>query len=362
MLISALIGGCSELVAAAAGSLTIRAPEQSEAVERIQAALVCLGFELPEAGCDGIFGAETGTAVSAFKESRGLKPADPVVGVGTTTQLDLEIAYLEDTFDDAVLEDDRILASNPLFGDFIDIQRGGLGIPDRILKFFELSDEFCLPFAPLVGSTVAQKFGEIVDPRIRDDYIKLQGFQGLDFFDLSKTATEYELFLELHNPTVPQDVLHRVGAGKRPDILRHRSDQPEWYETKPMSPSGVVEFLAKGKELKANYAQGFPYVPGKIYRPSDEIHLATLLDGPHTIEVFIEPRRPAPAMILYRICLRGDYVELFNKARIIGAILAILVAIAPEVLAAAEVATFVAAVKELALSLSLVLPSLVLAK
>lgn len=362
MLISELIGGHGELVAAAAGSLTIRAPERSEAVERIQAALVCLGFDLPEAGCDGVFGAETGTAVSAFKESRGLEPADPVVGVGTTKRLDLEIAYLEETFDDAMLEDDRILASNALFGDFIDIQRGGLDIPDRILKFFELSDEFCLPLAGLVGPTVAQVLGEVVDPKIRDDYIKLQGFQGHDFFDLSKTSTEYELFLELHNPTVPQDVLHRVGAGKRPDILRHRKDRAEWYETKPMTPSGLAEFLAKGLELRANYAQGFPYLPGKIYRPSEEIHLVTLLDGPHTIEVFIEPRRPAPAMILYRICLRGDYVELINKARVIGAILAIAVAVAPEILAAAEVAAFIAAVKELALSLGLALPSLVLVK
>ena len=66
MLQSSLLGDSADLVSVADGARTIQAPEESEAVARLQQALLCLDFELSEDGVDGIFGNETGAAIAAF--------------------------------------------------------------------------------------------------------------------------------------------------------------------------------------------------------------------------------------------------------------------------------------------------------
>jgi hypothetical protein len=67
-------------------------------------------------------------------------------------------------------------------------------------------------------------------------------------------------------------------------------------------------------------------------------------------------------MILYRICVRGDYVNYFNRVRLIAGILAILVALAPEILAvgaeAGEVAAFREALLALAAQFRVIIPIL----
>lgn len=54
MLFSSLIGDSPALAEAAAGVRVIQAPESSDAVARIQQALICIGFELPKSGVDGV--------------------------------------------------------------------------------------------------------------------------------------------------------------------------------------------------------------------------------------------------------------------------------------------------------------------
>ncbi|NML65446.1 hypothetical protein HHL22_09540 [Hymenobacter sp. RP-2-7] len=67
-------------------------------------------------------------------------------------------------------------------------------------------------------------------------------------------------------------------------------------------------------------------------------------------------------MVLYRICLRGDYVQYFNRVRLVAGILAILAALAPEMLAVGaavgEVAAYVELVTALAAKYGLALPVL----
>ncbi len=65
-------------------------PETGSAVYKIQTALVDLGFQLPTFGVDGKFGDETATAVSQYKQSRGISPSDGVVGQQTMASLDAE--------------------------------------------------------------------------------------------------------------------------------------------------------------------------------------------------------------------------------------------------------------------------------
>jgi phosphatidylserine/phosphatidylglycerophosphate/cardiolipin synthase-like enzyme len=61
-----------------------------ESVAVIQQALADLGFTV---SVNGIFDAETGAAVTAFKTEKGLVPNDPVVGPGTMAALDADFAH-----------------------------------------------------------------------------------------------------------------------------------------------------------------------------------------------------------------------------------------------------------------------------
>jgi hypothetical protein len=368
MLHSSLIGGSADLKLVAEGTRRIQAPESSDAVARIQQALILVGGSLPNSGIDGMFGDETGRAVSAFKKSRNLSPSDPVVGAGTTKRLDLEVAYLEEVVVEEAFNEPPILASNAFYGGVLDNLNPDRGIPDKILRFFELSDEFCFPLSALFGTQVSSLLGRLVEPEFKKDYCGLQPpCVGNDFFDLIKPIpTDYTEFLRIHNPQVPEATILSTGASVRPDILRQRDDQAEWYEIKPLTPSGLVEWLIKGKKLRSNYEGVFPYIPGKIYTPSKKIRLGTFFSPEgDNLEVFIEATRPALGMILYRICVGGDYVKYFNRVRLIAGILAILAALAPEILVgvaeAGEVAVFLQALSAIAAGFNVVIPTLRLA-
>ncbi len=63
--------------------------DPQETIARIQRALSDLGFSL---SVDGIFGPETGAAVTSYKTGKGLVPNDPVVGPGTSAALDDDFA------------------------------------------------------------------------------------------------------------------------------------------------------------------------------------------------------------------------------------------------------------------------------
>jgi peptidoglycan hydrolase-like protein with peptidoglycan-binding domain len=68
------------------GQWVMSADDDDLAVMRVQEALTVLGYN--PGTLDGVFGTNTGNAVSAYKRDQGLSPADPVVGPGTSTALD----------------------------------------------------------------------------------------------------------------------------------------------------------------------------------------------------------------------------------------------------------------------------------
>lgn len=192
------------------------------------------------------------------------------------------------------------------------------------------------------------------------DYCKLQTpCIGDDFFDRRNTPEDYTNFLRNHNPQVPEDKIVSTGSSVRPDILRHRNDQPEWYEIKPLSPTGLRDWLAKATILRINYGGVFPYKQGKIYTPSSEISFGTFItDVGENLELFIEPRRPVPGMILYRICVRGEHVRYFNRVRLIAGILAIVAALAPELLDAGAIESVLEGLQSLAAQFDVTIPIL----
>ena len=57
----------------------LRRGDSGSAVEKVQQALIVLGFPVPRVGANGIFGDETELAVRSYQEARGLK-VDGVIG------------------------------------------------------------------------------------------------------------------------------------------------------------------------------------------------------------------------------------------------------------------------------------------
>jgi hypothetical protein len=68
---------------------SLRRGDSGPAVEKIQRALIFLGFPVPNVGANGVFGDETVLAVKSYQEARGLN-VDGIVGSETIGNLDEE--------------------------------------------------------------------------------------------------------------------------------------------------------------------------------------------------------------------------------------------------------------------------------
>jgi hypothetical protein len=92
------------LEACLAGEHRMLFGEDGLAVMRVQAALIDLGRSVGPKGADGIFGNDTGAAVSAYKVDKALQPSDPVVGPGTAQALDDDFFFDPPTLDPTFTE------------------------------------------------------------------------------------------------------------------------------------------------------------------------------------------------------------------------------------------------------------------
>ncbi len=309
MLVSDLLSGSNDLANVEQGLTTISFGAIGDAVLRIQEALVSVGFGLPEKGFDADFGAETGSAVIAFKTSR---------------------------------------MPDPLLASFVSRVSPDINIEQQVIDEFGLGDVFCFPMSALVGPLAASVTGRVVEPFIQNDYCQLNGpCTPADFFDISPSPEPYVNFLRANNPVVNPIASRLVGITLRPDIVSHRVPiSAEWYEIKPLSPAGVKAGFEKLALFRVSFpAFGFPYQPGVRYVPSNEIPMGNFAsDAGENLDVFLQVTRPVPGLLFYRICVRGDYVRYFNRVRVIAGALAILVVLAPEALEAVEAAEVVAVV------------------
>ncbi|MBE1877306.1 hypothetical protein [Myceligenerans pegani] len=346
MLTSQLLGSSADLQAVASGNRRISAPETSDQVTLVQTALVALGYSMPTTDIDGrlTVGGETARAIVDYKTDRGLMPNDPVVGVGTSHALDAEIAFLEDETLARPPEKAGILALDPYKAGFAEILHADVGIGDRLLDLFELRDRLCFRLSMELGHAIAQWFGEtIVEPRVFEDFKTLMGPAPVaDFFDDEKGSSKYTRFLAAEHPGLTPAKVTELGRRRRPDIMRHAGGSSEWYEIKPASISGARDAGLKLLSILDDYeAAGLPYKPGRRYTPTREIPLTlTPLIGPHgeRIRPVLELRRPVRGLIFWTLCLKGDYIEYLNRARLVAGLLAIMIALAEAAAAAAVVA------------------------
>lgn len=88
---AARFGGDAVLERCRTGSATLRPGDRGAAVNRVQQALMDLGYVLREFGPDGVFGAETAAAVATFNADTRLG-VEGVVGSGTIAALDERFA------------------------------------------------------------------------------------------------------------------------------------------------------------------------------------------------------------------------------------------------------------------------------
>jgi hypothetical protein len=70
----------------------LRRGDSGPTIEKIQEALIALGFPIPNVGTNGVFGDETDLAVRSYQEARGLR-VDGIVGSETIGSLDNEFDF-----------------------------------------------------------------------------------------------------------------------------------------------------------------------------------------------------------------------------------------------------------------------------
>lgn len=86
---SARFAGDEVLEACYNNRRSLRRGDIDSSVEKVQRALIFLGFPIPEAGASGVFDSKTELAIRSYQEARGLK-VDGVVGIETIGSLDEE--------------------------------------------------------------------------------------------------------------------------------------------------------------------------------------------------------------------------------------------------------------------------------
>lgn len=353
-LTSSLLGVSPDLIGISQGDRRMLAPEVSDSVALVQQALLGCGFDLPNFGVDDSFGAELGGAITEFKISRGLQPADPIVGVGTVTQLDAEVTYLEGNPQEEHLQKPGLLALDTAQAGFIELARPDLNLTRALTDFFEFGDRICFRLSFVLGPQAAQLMGRIAEERIFADYRTQSLFSPItDFFDDTNSSSPYVDFLLAQHPQLNPGSLRDLGSRRRPDLLRNQSGAAEWYEIKPLSIAGAIAAWKKFNTIPSNYAAaGLPYQPGTAYAPPEFLHLADFLaDGGENLSVVLHCRRPSPGLIFWEFCIKGDYIQYFNRVRLAAGILAILVALSEVLLPAAEAGAIITAIRQLAIEI-----------
>jgi Domain of unknown function (DUF4157) len=186
----------------------------------------------------------------------------------------------------------------------------------------------------------ASGFGTLAERYIEQDYCGtfscIPGPAGTVYID-NYNPIEYINFLKAHNPSLTAlssaaELAAFVAGGiQRPDILSDDGMRKEYYEIKPLSPSGAAAGVEKLAFIASFMAiLGLPYRAGTTYSPSKDIPImsGTVLGEP--LAVSLNVQRWVPGIITYSLCLSGNLVEILAKVT-----LAVLLAwIAAEILAA----------------------------
>lgn len=240
--------------------------------------------------------------ISGFERGESALFFDPLTGIHLID--DLGLRDLEQSFSDDILSAEPVAAG-----------------PTQTL---------CFPPGSVAGSLRGMQFGIIAERLIHDDYCQqMSCHPANDYFDRTGSSVEYLTFLQSHNPGL-RPHYRELRRWRRPDILSHRPPRHEWYEIKPLSWWGMVDFADKFVNITRYMTRhGLPYIPGLAYNPTPFIPIGTFTIVGINLEVSLGVARRTAGLIDYQLCIRGNLVELFARialAALIAAILAQIVA------------------------------------
>jgi Putative peptidoglycan binding domain len=166
------------------GAHRMFAGEDNLSVMRLQSALLDVGLSVGAAGADGVFGPDTGAAVTAFKNRHGLSPNDPVVGKGTSQALDDDLFRDPPEFDPAFAEFSPAVVEHRLeqfvARELITMLRAPFDSWRRMLATFALE---ALNSGKLLGVVAMSRAADLRDPFLAvADPVQANGVAAVDFF------------------------------------------------------------------------------------------------------------------------------------------------------------------------------------
>ena len=181
---SARLTGDPVLTQCQEGAHRMFAGEDNLSVMRLQSALLDLGLSVGSHGADGIFGPDTGAAVTTFKNRHGLTPNDPVVGKGTAQALDDDLFRDPPALDPAFGEFSSAVVEHRLeqfvARELIVMLQTPFDSWRRMLATFALG---ALSSGQLLGIVAASRAADLRDPFLAvADPVQAGGVAAADFF------------------------------------------------------------------------------------------------------------------------------------------------------------------------------------
>jgi hypothetical protein len=205
----------------------------------------------------------------------------------------------------------------------------------------------CIPVSVILPPPFDSAFGSIAESIIGGRFLDHLGRRAKGFFPGSPTQEDFQdisigigntrlyiLYLRLHNTISVKQlvVLNGFAMVNIPDLITHnppRSSSPtraEFYEIKPLSPSGLADGAAKISSVALLCSVlPLPYKLGTIWTPDEKILIAGGMPLGVKIEVFFHFKRISPALIVYDICVDGELDKI--ALAVLIAILAIILAL-----------------------------------
>lgn len=121
----------------------------------------------------------------------------------------------------------------------------------------------------------------------------------------------------------------------RPDLLNDDGSRKDYYEIKPLSPSGAAAGVEKVAEIASFMALlGLPYVAGVTYSPSKDIPIMSGLVLGEPLTVSLNVQRFVPGIVTYTVCLSGNLAEILAKVALAALLAWIVIELLPIIVVA----------------------------